>query len=51
MTKKVLRWIGGFALGLSIWLGLGTPLGPITVGFADVEGRKAGWVFQIGAVR
>jgi NTE family protein len=40
-----LRWGG------SIWLGIGTPLGPVTVAFADVEGRAAGWVFQIGVPR
>jgi len=37
--------------GGSLWIGAATPVGPLTVAIAAVEGRSPGWVVQVGAPR
>jgi NTE family protein len=37
--------------GGSLWIGASTPVGPLKVAVAAVEGRSPGWVVQVGAPR
>ena len=37
--------------GGSLWIGAATPVGPLKVAIAAVEGRSPGWVVQVGAPR
>jgi hypothetical protein len=45
VTLDVIQWGG------SAWVGLSTPIGPVRLAYAILEGRDPGWVVQLGAPR
>jgi NTE family protein len=40
--------VDGVRFGGSVWAGLGTPLGPLRLAWARLDGVRNGWIIQIG---